>query len=245
MLDNIGSPRECGECSLYCKLTEITEDDDPSIAKPIGEWCKHCRPGNGGCSIYESRPKLCRDFQCLWRSGLLEDHWKPLECRMLLLAAQNGLGVHVDEGAHGRWRRSPYYSDLLEFAKALHASGRHVWIYEYSRNRRVAFALNARGDSLEVPEDHKLVFIEGVPLMRIHQDLQAAFDAGLPWMMDPFRRLYEGTAWLDPFQRDAALKHGNRPAMKEFKARIRERGWSITKRDISRASDANMEACHP
>src|SRR5262249_4530121 len=47
--------RECGKCSLCCKLLPIQE-----LNKPIDTWCPHCRPGHGGCTIYSSRPSECR-----------------------------------------------------------------------------------------------------------------------------------------------------------------------------------------
>lgn len=35
------------------------------LAKPVGEWCPHCKPGKG-CTIYADRPKECADFMCQW-----------------------------------------------------------------------------------------------------------------------------------------------------------------------------------
>jgi hypothetical protein len=46
--------RECGDCSMCCKLLEIADAD---IAKPRNQWCKHCKPGSG-CTIYDTRPQL-------------------------------------------------------------------------------------------------------------------------------------------------------------------------------------------
>jgi Fe-S-cluster containining protein len=55
--------RSCGECSLCCKLPPI---DTPELQKQANTWCPHCRPGKGGCSDYETRPTLCRNYRCLW-----------------------------------------------------------------------------------------------------------------------------------------------------------------------------------
>ena len=55
--------RACGACSLCCKLLQI---DEPELKKPANEWCRHCRPGKGGCAIYDERPPVCRDFACEW-----------------------------------------------------------------------------------------------------------------------------------------------------------------------------------
>jgi hypothetical protein len=53
--------RRCGSCSLCCRLPSIA-----ALEKPIDTWCMHCRPGNGGCSIYADRPPACRMFNCGW-----------------------------------------------------------------------------------------------------------------------------------------------------------------------------------
>jgi len=60
--------RSCGSCSLCCKLLSIEGVED----RPGWTWCKHCRPGKGGCSIYDDRPHACRSFVCGWLSGALD-----------------------------------------------------------------------------------------------------------------------------------------------------------------------------
>ena len=62
--------RECGDCNLCCKLPRIDN------FKGEYEWCKHCDVGVG-CKIYESRPKICKDFQCMWKAGKIEEDLKP------------------------------------------------------------------------------------------------------------------------------------------------------------------------
>ena len=59
--------RECGSCSLCCKLPGVytLPDQQPTISKPINTWCEHCDKGNG-CRIYETRPSPCINFDCLW-----------------------------------------------------------------------------------------------------------------------------------------------------------------------------------
>src|SRR5262245_56261740 len=64
--------RKCGECSLCCKLPRV---DD--VEKPSWTWCRHCDVGKG-CSIYESRPNICREFKCRWLTDTdLPDEWRP------------------------------------------------------------------------------------------------------------------------------------------------------------------------
>lgn len=64
--------RACGECTVCCTAMAV---DNPQFQKEAGVTCKHCR---GSCTIYETRPQLCRDFHCGWRQlPILDDGWRP------------------------------------------------------------------------------------------------------------------------------------------------------------------------
>jgi hypothetical protein len=107
-----GQGRECGECSLCCKVFPIKE-----ISKPKDTWCPHCRPsGKGGCTIYNSRPQICRAYRCAWLGwGDMGDEWFPAHCKMVMDCEGGGIRVTVDPDFPDAWRREPYYSQLLEF----------------------------------------------------------------------------------------------------------------------------------
>ena len=67
--------RPCGGCVLCCKVMHV-----PSIDKPEGQWCPHCKRTGGptsGCSIYLDRPRECAEFNCLWRLGFFRDKDRP------------------------------------------------------------------------------------------------------------------------------------------------------------------------
>ena len=64
--------RECGDCNLCCKLPNI----DNGKFKKDYTWCKHCEIGVG-CKIYPQRPKICKDFKCLWKAGMCDESLKP------------------------------------------------------------------------------------------------------------------------------------------------------------------------
>jgi hypothetical protein len=102
--------RECGSCSLCCKLLSIRELD-----KPIDTWCQHCRPGKGGCSIYANRPAECRSFECGWLADeRIGEEWFPARCKMVLSQTDEGhLSVTVDPAFSDAWRREPYHSQLM------------------------------------------------------------------------------------------------------------------------------------
>lgn len=72
--------RECGTCSMCCKIPSIEE-----LSKPAETWCQHCKPGKG-CMIYENRPEVCREYICYWlmAEDVVPDWMKPSESRILL-----------------------------------------------------------------------------------------------------------------------------------------------------------------
>ena len=119
--------RSCGECSLCCKLAALVE-----LNKPAGVWCRHCAPGRGGCTIYETRPPVCRNWHCNWilEQGLGPE-WKPLICKMILYYENGGrrLCVRVDPSYAGAWRREPYYSQLKQFSRTGLEAQKQVVVY--------------------------------------------------------------------------------------------------------------------
>ena len=55
-----GARMTCGTCALCCKIKGIGE-----LGGAAGRWCPHCNKAQG-CTIYESRPQSCRDYECFW-----------------------------------------------------------------------------------------------------------------------------------------------------------------------------------
>jgi hypothetical protein len=121
--------RSCGDCSLCCKVLDITE---PELKKPAGEWCKHCTTGVG-CSIYKERPQVCRGFGCEWLVDdlNLDEAWKPSRSKIVVhKTAVRNVGTAlsesfeivckfvVDPAAPNRWREEPYYSTIKAAARA-------------------------------------------------------------------------------------------------------------------------------
>ncbi|SRR5258708_6083397 len=101
--------RTCGECSLCCKLLPVAELD-----KEANLWCQHCRPGNG-CSIYNARPRVCRDYQCGWLLGVLDDNRYPINCHMVVtlpFETSPACMVVVDPDYSNIWEQEPYLGDL-------------------------------------------------------------------------------------------------------------------------------------
>jgi len=105
--------RNCGDCTLCCKVMAIEE-----IAKPAGQWCSHCKPGRG-CLVYDDRPRECRAFNCLWLvDARFGPHWKPAKSKMVLTASDDGLEIRCDPGFPDAWRKEPFRSEIGALAAA-------------------------------------------------------------------------------------------------------------------------------
>lgn len=89
--------RECGDCTLCCKLMGV-----PELKKASARWCEHCLRGDDaghGCGVYDERPPSCRNFQCFWlMDANFPDEFRP--DRIGALAAFNdgpdSAVLHVD-----------------------------------------------------------------------------------------------------------------------------------------------------
>lgn len=105
--------KACGDCTLCCKIMAIEE-----LAKPMGSWCEHCRPGRG-CLIYADRPTECQAFGCLWLvNDLLGPRWKPSKSRFVLTTSEDGIEVRCDPGFPDAWRKEPFRSEIRQWAVA-------------------------------------------------------------------------------------------------------------------------------
>lgn len=135
----ITTGRECGKCSLCCKLLHVVE-----LQKPADKWCEHCRPGYGGCLIHETRPPICRGYFCGWMTDkTVGDEWYPRYCHMVLsrtiLDGINAVSVSVEQHHPWKWREEPYYQQLKNMSYyGLHPkTAREIWLVQVRCNRRV------------------------------------------------------------------------------------------------------------
>lgn len=144
------SKRECGSCSLCCKVLDV-----PAVYKPAGQWCKHFAAG-AGCEIHQLRPKSCRTFECMWLAeDWLGDEWKPSTSKFVLTKEYelDCIAVHVDPKAPNSWKLEPYYSNLKKLAVKLLAENKILLIMESQRQLLVLpdreVVVGKRGDVFE------------------------------------------------------------------------------------------------
>lgn len=99
---------KCGSCTACCRVYAI-----PTLDKPAGKWCLHCDIGKA-CKIYEQRPKLCVDFECLWlqahtRGTPLADELRPDRCKVVFSPTTNPriMSAITMPGSPTAWRTGP------------------------------------------------------------------------------------------------------------------------------------------
>jgi len=79
-VDNPVSGRECGGCTACCTVLKV---DEPELKKPSDQVCPNCT--QGGCKIYETRPAICRRFECGWKIlRYLGEEWRPDRCGVII-----------------------------------------------------------------------------------------------------------------------------------------------------------------
>lgn len=113
----------CGPCTLCCKVMAVAE-----LEKPMGAACVHCRPRQG-CSIYQTRPKACRTFECVWLMDPEMPHrFRPDQTKVVLDQDHDGrrLIARCDPANAMAWRRNPIHAALKRYATDQWGTGRIV-----------------------------------------------------------------------------------------------------------------------
>lgn len=103
----------CGTCTACCRVFAI-----PQLNKPAGKWCQHCTIGKC-CNIYDERPQLCVEYECLWlqsqKTIKLEPELRPDRCKVVFTPTTNDriiLAITM-EGMPDAWmKRGP--SELID-----------------------------------------------------------------------------------------------------------------------------------
>ena len=141
--------RQCGDCSLCCKVLGI-----PELNKAKDDWCPNFAAGTG-CRIYADRPPSCHDFICRWLSDpTMGPEWKPSICKMVLDAKPSLLVVHVDPAVQRPWRAEPYFSVLKRLAAQGLTRGTMVMVME--RRRSIVILPDREVDLGLIPPDTRI-----------------------------------------------------------------------------------------
>lgn len=94
--------RECGGCFACCVITDIAE-----LGKPAGVPCQHLVDGK--CGIYDTRPQVCRDFECGWKlDPRFREDERPSDVGVMVMGiplgrARLNVAHELREGAFGTY----------------------------------------------------------------------------------------------------------------------------------------------
>ena len=117
--------RGCDGCTVCCKVMGVTE-----LGKPGDTRCPHCVVAQG-CTIYDSRPKSCRTFECVWLQTQRSAHPMPLALRpdrsRVVIDTTNGgrdIVLNVSRERPDAWRRG----SIAELVTRLRADGFAVFV---------------------------------------------------------------------------------------------------------------------
>ena len=70
--------RECGECNACCVWLK-----GDAYGHEFGKG-KPCNFLKNNCSIYETRPEVCKKYQCAWLQGLFPESLRPDKSKVLI-----------------------------------------------------------------------------------------------------------------------------------------------------------------
>jgi hypothetical protein len=156
------SARQCGTCTLCCKIFAVE-----SLAKPAQTWCPHVQNEfPHGCGIYPTRPTTCRLFECLWLQTppeMLPDDLKPEKTHVVLTPTKDGKTImaHVDR-AYPNPRRLLLTGAMGQFIQRVVAQGllvigiigaeRHLFFDERRIDPATRGRLEAALKALQAPE---------------------------------------------------------------------------------------------
>jgi uncharacterized cysteine cluster protein YcgN (CxxCxxCC family) len=119
--------RSCDGCDLCCTAVGVTV-----LNKPPAVACKHlCGEPGRSCSIYERRPKDCREFFCFWRAApqVLDDRFRPVECGFVVAINDASdypvvITVHPDPARPDAWKAfRPAFAQLAHEQDCIVAVG--------------------------------------------------------------------------------------------------------------------------
>ena len=139
--------RTCGDCAMSCKIPVI-----PELNKPYNTWCTHCID-KASCSIHDTRPQRCRDFNCYFLGSQLGEEWRPSKCRMILAAHEDRMVIMVDPARPDAWRKEPYFGFIRNWAAQTN-------VYAMVGTKTYAIFPDHIDDLGEVTDDHQILITE-------------------------------------------------------------------------------------
>ena len=120
--------KSCGSCTMCCKSLEIDH-----FKKPMGVMCSHC-VNNNGCTIYDTRPDVCREFLCEWiMDRTMSQVLRPDKIGTIFMEDPDNDDYQAvcDPSKPYAWRHPLVFKHLVQMAKNGHTviakSGLRAW----------------------------------------------------------------------------------------------------------------------
>jgi hypothetical protein len=114
---------------LCCNVFDI----EP-LAKAAHSWCGSY-DRELGCTIYLTRPSVCRLFKCRWLlDESLDEDWQPNRCGFVLSEpSAAGLWVTTDRDRPLSWRGEPYFSQIKRWSQVARTGKGYVAVRSAER----------------------------------------------------------------------------------------------------------------
>ena len=132
----------CGPCSLCCELLPV-----PQLNKPESVMCSKCDPGNG-CTIHETRPQICRTFDCVFLqsdSKEMGEELRPINCHVVFEKVNETLYLALEDPKYIGSHKNP---KVKQYIDKLNEDGISVIVSSFSNAPKVF--LLAEGDTPEI-----------------------------------------------------------------------------------------------
>lgn len=147
--------RECGSCNECCKGYLYGEAHGtafyPNRPCHYLDMSSNC----GGCTIYEDRPALCRDFKCYWLQSQQMPNWmKPEHCKVIVFQRE----YHDIEGEYFEAGETIRWVSMVECGQKVD-SVVLSWVIQQAKaaNANLHYQVNGQDHYLGTAEFHEFV----------------------------------------------------------------------------------------
>ena len=107
----ITNKRECGECNACCVWLK-----GDAYGHEFGNG-KPCHFLKNNCSIYETRPEVCKRYQCAWLQGLFQENLRPDKSKVLITVENWSKGQFLRAIEMGQKMDDNTLIEIQEFCK--------------------------------------------------------------------------------------------------------------------------------
>ncbi len=129
----------------------------PELDKPAGQPCKHLTAK--GCGIYDSRPDVCRRFECNWLAGRGDDYARPdvVGAYVTPMAEGDGLSKKGGVMVHAEGSRFEQFVGMRRMLRGVVDAGQEVLIVAGASRRIITKDPAAKGLDVKDQEGRPVI----------------------------------------------------------------------------------------